>query len=129
MPYRVEPVDFRCLSCNAEWRRMNPVGKVPVMSQSAFKMFESGAMIQHLLEVYDEDHKLQPRPGLRSTATFCSGAGLRRRPSVAPQASWPTTGVSLPRVASPSPSWKRCENERVHACWPSMMPSPTVDLT
>ena len=87
VPYRVEPVDFSgAYRATPEWRRMNPVGKVPVMSQGAFKMFESGAMIQHLLEVYDEDHKLQPRRGTEehghflqwcwfAEATFCRATG------------------------------------------------------
>ncbi|XOV90279.1 MAG: glutathione S-transferase family protein [Pseudomonadota bacterium] len=45
-----------------EWRSMNPVGKVPVMLDGDFKLFESGAMVQYLLDRYGEG-RLQPEKG------------------------------------------------------------------
>lgn len=89
MAYRVEPVDFSAAHrARPEWRRrMNPVGKVPVMTcGTSFKMYESGAMVQHLLDAYDHEQKLQPERGTDNhgiflqwcwfaEATFCRATG------------------------------------------------------
>ena len=45
-----------------EWRRMNPVGKVPVMTDGELTMYESGAMVQYVLGKYGGD-RLQPAQG------------------------------------------------------------------
>jgi glutathione S-transferase len=66
IPYQLEQVDFSPEFRNsAEWRAMNPVGKVPAMTDSEypdFVMFESGAMVQYILDRYGEG-RLQPTPG------------------------------------------------------------------
>lgn len=63
LPYEVVPVDFSAeYRASAEWRRMNPVGKVPVMTDGDFVMFESCAMVQYLLDRYGGG-RLQPTPG------------------------------------------------------------------
>ena len=60
VPYEVEPVDFSAKNrARPEWRVMNPVGKVPVMTDGDMKMFESCAMMQFVLDRYG-DGKLQP---------------------------------------------------------------------
>ena len=60
VPYEVEPVDFSAENrARPEWRMMNPVGKVPVMTDGDMKMFESCAMMQYVLDRYG-DGKLQP---------------------------------------------------------------------
>lgn len=60
VPYEVEPVDFSAENrARPEWRMMNPVGKVPVMTDGEMKMFESCAMMQYVLDRYG-DGKLQP---------------------------------------------------------------------
>jgi len=60
IPYRVVPVDFSAAyRASAEWRRMNPVGKVPVLADGDLILFESGAMVQYLLDRYG-DGRLQP---------------------------------------------------------------------
>ena len=60
VPYEVEPVDFSAENrARPEWRAMNPVGKVPVMTDGDMKMFESCAMMQYVLDRYG-DGKLQP---------------------------------------------------------------------
>jgi glutathione S-transferase len=70
LAYERVPVDFSAAyRATPEWRRMNPVGKVPVMLDDDFKMFESGAMVQYLLDRYGEG-RLQPQPGTTAHGTF-----------------------------------------------------------
>lgn len=53
LPYEVIPVDFSPkYRATPEWRALNPVGKVPVMTDADTTMFESGAMVQYLLDRY-----------------------------------------------------------------------------
>ncbi|MGI9335033.1 MAG: glutathione S-transferase family protein [Gammaproteobacteria bacterium] len=62
-PYRVEPVDMSpAYRSSPEWRRMNPVGKVPVMTDGELTLFESGAMLQYVLDRYGGG-RLQPARG------------------------------------------------------------------
>lgn len=68
--YQVVPVDFSAeYRASAEWRQMNPVGKVPVMSDGDLRIFESGAMVQYLLDRYGEG-KLQPPAGTPEHARY-----------------------------------------------------------
>ena len=61
LAYEVVPVDFSPeYRATPEWRALNPVGKVPVMTDGDTTMFESGAMVQYLLERYAKG-QLQPR--------------------------------------------------------------------
>jgi len=63
LPHEVKTIDFAGgYRATPEWRRLNPVGKVPVMSDGEFTMFESGAMVQYLLDRYGNG-RLQPPPG------------------------------------------------------------------
>ena len=60
VPYEIVPVDFSPeYRAKAEWRAMNPVGKVPAMTDGDMKMFESCAMMQYVLDRYGEG-RLQP---------------------------------------------------------------------
>jgi len=69
-PYQIVPVDMSPdYRKSAEWRQLNPVGKVPVMSEGELTMFESGAMVQHVLNRYGNG-RLQPRPGTDEHAIF-----------------------------------------------------------
>lgn len=62
-PYQLEKVDFSAeYRAGADWRRMNPVGKVPVMTDGDVKLFESGAIVQYLLDRRG-DGLLQPPRG------------------------------------------------------------------
>jgi glutathione S-transferase len=70
LPYQIVPVDFSAAyRASPEWRRLNPVGKVPVMRDDDFTMFESGAMVQYLLERYGAD-RLRPPPGSHDSGTY-----------------------------------------------------------
>jgi glutathione S-transferase len=69
-PYQVVPVDFSPeYRASPEWRLMNPVGKVPVMRDGTMVMFESGAMVQYILDRYG-DGKLQPPAGTSEHAEY-----------------------------------------------------------
>ncbi|HEY5646931.1 MAG TPA: glutathione S-transferase family protein [Pseudomonadales bacterium] len=70
LTYRVVTVDFSAAyRASPEWRRMNPVGKVPVLVDGDLTLFESGAMVQYLLDRYGEG-RLQPPAGTREHALY-----------------------------------------------------------
>ena len=70
VPYEIVPVDFsRRYRASVEWRAMNPVGKVPVMTAGDFVMFESGAMVQHVLDRHGGG-RLEPARGTREHALY-----------------------------------------------------------
>lgn len=70
VPCEIVPVDFsRQYRESAEWRAMNPVGKVPAMTDGDLTMFESGAMVQHVLDRYGEG-RLEPARGTREHSLY-----------------------------------------------------------
>ena len=70
VPYEIVPVDFsRTYRASAEWRSMNPVGKLPVMTAGDLTMFESGAMVQHVLDRHGGG-RLEPVRGTREHALY-----------------------------------------------------------
>lgn len=73
IPYTVIDVDFSAsYRSSPEWRQMNPVGKVPVLVDTDAEnltFFESGAMVQYLLDRYGQG-LLQPKPGTPEHALY-----------------------------------------------------------
>ncbi len=70
LPYKIQNVDFSATyRASAEWRRINPVGKVPAMRDDDLLMFESGAMVEYLLERYGE-RRLRPATGSHDSALY-----------------------------------------------------------
>jgi glutathione S-transferase len=70
LPYEKVPVDFSpAYRASPEWRKMNPVGKVPVLNDGDLTMFESGAMVQYILDRYGAG-RLQPPAGTHAYAKF-----------------------------------------------------------
>ena len=71
IPYEIVTVDFSpTYRSTPEWRRLNPVGKVPAMSvDDEFSMFESGAMVDFILERHGHG-RLRPPPGTRESALY-----------------------------------------------------------
>jgi len=60
LDYEVRKIDFsQQYRATAEWRQLNPVGKVPVMQDGDTVMFESGAMVEYILARYG-DGRLHP---------------------------------------------------------------------
>ena len=57
------PIDFAPAYRNTpEWRAISPAGKLPVLTDGELTMFESGAMVDYILDVYGEG-RLRPPPG------------------------------------------------------------------
>lgn len=70
LPYEKVAVDFSpAYRATPEWRSLNPVGKVPVLVDADVTMFESGAMVEHLLDRYGAD-RLRPPPGTAERAAY-----------------------------------------------------------
>jgi glutathione S-transferase len=70
LAYQRVPVDFSPeYRASAEWRRLNPVGKVPAMTDGDLTLFESGAMVEHILDRYGEG-RLRPTPGTAAHARY-----------------------------------------------------------
>ena len=70
LSYERVPIDFSAeYRASAEWRRLNPVGKVPAMTDGDLILFESGAMVEYLLDRYGEG-RLRPTPGSDASARY-----------------------------------------------------------
>jgi len=70
LSYEIIPVDFSPeYRASEEWRNINPVGKVPSMSDGDLTMMESGAMVQYLLDRYAPG-RLQPERGTAEHAIY-----------------------------------------------------------
>ena len=63
IPYELERVSFVPeFRLSPEWLKKNPVGKVPVLEDGDLRMFESGAMLEYVLDRYGNG-RLQPERG------------------------------------------------------------------
>ena len=70
LPYEKIPVDFSPeYRASPAWRKLNPVGKVPVLQDGEMTMFESGAMVQYILRRYGRG-RLQPPEDSDAYARF-----------------------------------------------------------
>ena len=68
LPVTVEPIDFSPQFRNSPaWRAISPAGKVPAMTDGDMTMFESGAMVDYILERYGHG-RLRPAPGTAESA-------------------------------------------------------------
>ena len=68
LPYRLEVRGFADLR-RPEHLALHPLGKVPVLEDGDVVLFESGAIVQHLLERYGEG-RLEPKPASPERARF-----------------------------------------------------------
>jgi glutathione S-transferase len=60
VPYALKPVEFKPAAMKSpDYLAMHPLGQVPALEDGSITMFESGAMIEYLLERYG-DGKLAP---------------------------------------------------------------------
>ena len=70
LPHEVKTIEFTGpYRKSSEFRALNPVGKVPAMTDGDFSMFESGAMVQYLLDRHGQG-RLQPAPGTEAHARY-----------------------------------------------------------
>lgn len=66
----IERVDFKPEFLNSpEWRAISPAGKLPILQDDGLTMFESGAMIEYLLDRYGNG-RLRPMPGTLESAIY-----------------------------------------------------------
>jgi glutathione S-transferase len=69
------PYELRTLSFTAdvlkgpEYARVNPLGKVPSITDGELTMFESGAIVEYLIERYGNG-RLAPQPGSPARRTY-----------------------------------------------------------
>ena len=62
LEYQLQLIDFSPQYRETpEWRALNPVGKVPVLRDGELVMFESGAMLQYVLERYAQGRLIPDR--------------------------------------------------------------------
>lgn len=54
---------------SSQWRAISPAGKVPALVDGDLSMFESGAMVDYILERYGNG-RLQPAPGTNESAAY-----------------------------------------------------------
>ncbi len=70
LDFRIETVDFAGGYQNsAEWREISPAGKVPALRDGELTMFESGAMIDYILECYGSG-RFRPVPATPESAIY-----------------------------------------------------------
>jgi len=70
IPVEIITIDFSTTFRDTpEWRALSPAGKVPVLSDGALTMLESGAMVDYILERYGVG-RLQPAPGTPESALY-----------------------------------------------------------
>jgi glutathione S-transferase len=69
VPLDIETVSFSPeFRMSREWLTKNPIGKVPVLEDGELSMFESGAMVQYILDRYGNG--LQPVAGTPEHALY-----------------------------------------------------------
>jgi glutathione S-transferase len=68
LPYRLETRSFGSLR-RPEHLALHPLGKVPVLVDGDLALFESGAILQHLLERHGGG-RLEPKPGSAERSLF-----------------------------------------------------------
>ncbi len=70
IPYHLEIIDpSEEYRSSEEWRALSPTGRIPAMADDGFTMFESGAMLQYVLDRYG-DGRLVPKPGTADSAHY-----------------------------------------------------------
>src|SRR5437667_1264725 len=68
LPYRLETLTFTSLKSPA-YKKVHPLGKVPAIQDGDLTMFESGAILEYILEEYGNG-RLAPAPGTSRRAMF-----------------------------------------------------------
>ena len=85
LEYRLETRSFAQLK-SPEHLKLHPLGKVPALADGDVVLFESGAILQHVLERYGEG-RLEPKPGTKERALFWQWFHYAEA-SVAPPLGW-----------------------------------------
>jgi glutathione S-transferase len=71
VPYELETMDFtRETLQSPAYLQLQPLGKIPVIRDGSITLFESGAIVEYLLEKYDEGRALAPAPATPERAEY-----------------------------------------------------------
>ncbi|EPS30079.1 Glutathione S-transferase-like protein tpcF [Penicillium oxalicum] len=71
LPYKVEKIDISKNTQKEDWfLEINPNGRIPALTDTfsdgqTIRLFESGSILQYLVERYDPDHKISYPAGTR----------------------------------------------------------------
>tara|TARA_R110002072_G_scaffold56097_9_gene145591 strand:- start:1042 stop:1644 length:603 start_codon:yes stop_codon:yes gene_type:complete len=70
LPFEIVTIPFtqEYLS-SVEWRAISPAGKLPILQDDGLTMFESGAMMEYILDQYGTE-RLRPRAGSKDSALY-----------------------------------------------------------
>jgi glutathione S-transferase len=64
VPYELEAIAFTPDALQSpDYLKLHPLGQIPVIQEHGMTMFESGAILEYLLEKHDQQNKLAPAPG------------------------------------------------------------------
>jgi glutathione S-transferase len=70
LEFEIVPIDFSSAYRDSlEWRSISPAGKVPALTDGDIAMFESGAMVEVILDRYGEG-RLRPKKGTAESAEY-----------------------------------------------------------
>ena len=95
LPYELHTLAFSPDSLKgADYLKINPLGKVPTITDGALTMFESGAIVEYLLERYG-DGRLAPKVGTPARAEAVYRSLIAMAKSVEEAAPAPDTAASL----------------------------------
>jgi glutathione S-transferase len=68
--YEIEPLEFKREKLQSpDYLKLHPLGQVPVVQDGDLTIFESGAIVEYLLEKYGEG-RLAPAPGTRQRGEY-----------------------------------------------------------
>ncbi|HEY3798718.1 MAG TPA: glutathione S-transferase family protein [Caulobacteraceae bacterium] len=68
LPVEITPIEFAGpYRDTLQWRAISPAGKLPVLTDGDLTMFESGAMVEYILDRYGEG-RLRPEAGTTARA-------------------------------------------------------------
>jgi glutathione S-transferase len=63
VPYELVPLEFTPEALKSQaYRRLHPLGLVPVVEEGERVIFESGAIVEYILEEHDKEGRLAPPP-------------------------------------------------------------------
>src|SRR5436190_3552654 len=73
LPYKVHPIELPKNTQKEPWfLAINPNGRIPALTDTfsdgkSIRLFESGSIMQYLVEQYDKEHKISYPVGSRET--------------------------------------------------------------
>jgi glutathione S-transferase len=84
IPYEIVPIAFTPDTLKSpEYLKVNPLGKVPAIQDGDLTMFESGAILEYLLEKYGNG-RLAPPPGTPARGPFLQWVHFAEATAVPP---------------------------------------------